>query len=142
MSCIAFALQQTSTEGDLCKLLVGKDGTAAEEWEEPPDQVNLLEAMNPALNPDAKLTQEKQPEPVAAVPNESNKIASKLEDDNGPPVPKSSPSPPPSNAPRIFLQDDDPEFEDCDEEDPDDDLDTQSPVHSGQSPWFHFPNES
>jgi hypothetical protein len=29
----------------------------------------------------------------------------------------------PSNRPRIYLQDDDPEFDDLDEEDPDDDLD-------------------
>lgn len=47
----------------------------------------------------------------------SKKIQLKLEDDN------EKASTPSNNLPRIYLQDDDPEFDDMDEEDPDDDLD-------------------
>ena len=52
----------------------------------------------------------------------NQKIELKLEDDNNE-VPKASQQSQTNNRPRIFLQDDDPEFDDLDEEDPDDDLD-------------------
>ena len=54
--------------------------------------------------------------------HDNQKIELKLEDDNNE-VPKVSQQSQTNNRPRIFLQDDDPEFDDLDEEDPDDDLD-------------------
>jgi hypothetical protein len=54
----------------------------------------------------------------------SNKMQLKLEDDEKVPANSSNTtSSNNDNRPRIYLQDDDPEFDDMDEEDPDDDLD-------------------
>ena len=116
-----FSVQQLSLESPYT-LLVGKED-AVHESEQQPDQVNLLQAMNPALNPEAKPAEEQQQkqqaEPVVAITNKAKKITLKMEDDNTPPARKNNAAPPPvnNNAPRIFLQDDDPEFEDYDEED-------------------------
>lgn len=112
-----FSIQPTAEPSSFL-LVVGKDTTETEEQDrqDAPDQINLLQAMNPALNPEAK----PPVDPVATVTQPTKKITLKLEDDNAPPA-KSNPVN--KNAPRIFLQDDDPEFEDYDEEDPDDDLD-------------------
>lgn len=49
----------------------------------------------------------------------SGKVKLELEDDNAPPASKEEPT----NRPHIYVQDNDPEFDDMDEEDPDDDLD-------------------
>lgn len=123
-----FALQQSSSES-VYSLMVGKEellDTEENQQQEVPEQVNLLQAMNPALDPDAKRLsqqqQEQQPEPMASLTKQTKKITLKMEADEGLSFPN-NPAPPTSNAPRIFLQDDDPEFEDYDEEDPDDDLD-------------------
>jgi hypothetical protein len=116
------------------QLIVGEQEEDKEEDEDDknaPEQVNLLEE----IFPERELKPQQQPveEPAAAEPagtknSSSKKITLKLEDDNEKKGPKqgvqSQPQQPQAskNAPRIFLQDDDPEFEDFDEEDPDDDL--------------------
>ncbi|CAJ1930548.1 unnamed protein product [Cylindrotheca closterium] len=57
--------------------------------------------------------------PVPVADTSSRKIQLKMEEDDEPKKEESSQP----NRPRIYLQDDDPEFDDMDEEDPDDDLD-------------------
>ena len=110
------------------RVVVGSSDAKEDDEDEAPDQVNLLEAMNPVLNPEAK------PPPVvpdvedsvSQVTARTKKITLKLEEDNIAKVAAPSEQKPAhaaATAPRIFLQDDDPEFEDYDEEDPDDDLD-------------------
>ncbi|KAL3943853.1 MAG: hypothetical protein SGBAC_002055 [Bacillariaceae sp.] len=62
------------------------------------------------------------PAPVATTSGSSRKIQLKMEeDDESKKAEMNTPNTP--NRPRIYLQDDDPEFDDMDEEDPDDDLD-------------------
>jgi hypothetical protein len=107
----------------------------------PPDQVNLVQAMNPALTTEhsapratpASLIAETTPvvqESTTTSAKRTNKIALKFEEDDKPrstvrvkPTLQATPPAVPAKAPRIFLQDDDPEYEDYDSDDPDDDLD-------------------
>ena len=143
-----FALQQSSSVSSNnnnssisivpFRLVVGESegDNDDDEGDDAPGQVNLLEAMNPALNPDARPASQQQQQPsvdsdaTGEITKRTNKITLKLENDDGDDKPQRSaattvapPSAPAANAPRIFMQDDDPEFEDYDEEDPDDDLD-------------------
>ena len=117
------------------RLVVGEsEGDEDDEGDDAPEQVNLLEAMNPALNPDARPTTQQQqpsvdPDATGEITKRTNKITLKLENDDDDQPRRSAattvapPSASAANPPRIFMQDDDPEFEDYDEEDPDDDLD-------------------
>ncbi|CAB9522308.1 expressed unknown protein [Seminavis robusta] len=125
-------------------LHVGTASTTDDEQEDsaaPPDQVNLVQAMNPALTTEetaprpAIVTEDTAPAPISSsvqeVTKRAKKISLQFEDDSNASQTKQKPvvtqqpaaTPPPANAPRIFLQDDDPEYEDYDSDDLDDDLD-------------------
>jgi hypothetical protein len=143
-------------------------GAAAEapppqQGEAPPDQVNLVEVMNPALTTEHSMsTRGTTTTPIVAESsttttsttitttnkrtNTSNKITLKFEEDNdnkpgssrttassvkpttlltATTTPTTTVAVPTrtNTTPRIFLQDNDPEYEDYDSDDPDDDLD-------------------
>ena len=109
------------------QLIVGEQEEEKEDDadENAPEQVNLLEEIFPEreLKPQQQPVEEEPAAPVGTK-SSSKKITLKLEDDNEKKGPKQMQQPQQAskNAPKIFLQDDDPEFEDFDEEDPDDDL--------------------
>ena len=109
--------------GGFYRLVVGsnnnqgtnKDTKQEEKWEEEPIKQDPLKE---------KISKDDTSGAGLVIPRQRPKVGSRrAENDNSNLSAPSTISEPTNNRPRIYLQDDDPEFDDLDEEDPDDDLD-------------------
>jgi hypothetical protein len=97
---ISFDVSTSEATGSVTIVMQKKEGDKMDEEEVAPVSTSVPEAANVKQRP--------------------GKVKLELEDDNAPPASKEQE---PTNRPHIYVQDNDPEFDDMDEEDPDDDLD-------------------